>query len=141
VLFIEDADRTPGTDFDPTKLERLLWILKDLKCVTFVLALSRESVLDVSKLCDHVEVLPHLNATRVTGALKQLRDHWVRDFDYITPTPRSRRSDPLALDWNGGTLAGYIRTLKGTSSPPDAIAQLLRTPRRLKHAIGRVDVT
>jgi hypothetical protein len=141
VLFIEDADRTPERDFDPAKLERLLWILKDLRSVTFVLALSRGSVLDVSKLCDHVEVIPQLDAARVAGSISKLRGHCTQKLGYIVPTPRSRASDPLELDWKGGTVAGYIRTLKGTLSPPEAIAQLLRTPRRLKHAIRRVHTT
>ena len=123
VLFIEDADRAPGAGYDPTQLERLLWLLKGISCVTFVLAISKGSVVDISKLCDHIEVLPALNAERVAQTISDLRTHWQRDYTFITPTERSRRSDPLQLGADTG-LAAYLRASSGRSTPSEAIAQL-----------------
>jgi hypothetical protein len=127
VLFVEDADRAAATGFEPGRLERLLWILKDLRHVTFVLALSRESTLDISKLCDHVEVLPPLNGDTVARALARLREHWQRDYKYITPKTR-QRSDPLELESEASKgLAAYLRASGG------------RPLRSFRNFLGRLD--
>ena len=142
VMFVEDVDRTPGAGFEPTQLERLLWILKDLPCITFVVALSRgprtTPVLDVSKLCEHVATVPSLSIETVRAVLKQLRDHCERDFKYLRPKTEGRASDPLELSSDGGMLA-YLRAGSGDRGPIEAIAALFPTARRLKHLVRRVE--
>lgn len=138
VLFVEDADRAPGAGFDPTQLERLLWILKELRCITFVLALSRQATIDVTKLCDHIERLPRLGVERVRQTLRTLRTHCENDFHYIRPLAGRSASDPLELD---SSVMSYVRARIGRKGPVEAMAGLLPTPRHLKHLIRRVERT
>jgi KAP family P-loop domain len=142
VIFVEDVDRTPGAGFEPTQLERLLWILKGLPCITFVVALSggsrRTQVLDVSRLCEHIATISALSVERVRAALQRLRDHCERDFKYLQPKTEARVSDSLELTSDNAMLA-YIRAGTGERGPVEAIAALLPTPRRLKHLIRRVE--
>jgi hypothetical protein len=114
-------------------------ILKDLPCITFVLALSRKSPIDVAKLCDHIELLPQMNVQRVRDILRTLHTHCEADFDFIRPSGHEQNADPLELNAAHNGLLSYLRAGAGEIGSVQAIASLLPTPRLLKHLIRRVD--
>ena len=141
VLLIEDIDRA-GPDFHPEHVQRLLWHLRQVEGVAFVLAFDpeRREDLDYWKVCDHVEVLPRLDADAVRGPLRLLRDHCLSTprirTSLITPASDHQR-DPLDLHDSGSTLETYARR-RYRNSPADAISVLVTTPRVLKHVVRRI---
>jgi hypothetical protein len=139
VLFIEDIDRA-GPDFDPEHIQRLLWHLRQVEGVSFVLAFDpeRRSDLDFSKLCDHVEVMPRLEVDAIRRPLSLLRDHCRAadaEAQLVDPDPQASGRDTLDLENSASSL--IQASFKGHygGGPADALTALLHTPRRLKQAI------
>jgi hypothetical protein len=139
VLFIEDADRGAGAGFEPGHVERLLWRLRDVQGLTFVLAVDeKRSPYDLTKLCDHIELLPAVDQDDVARMIVLLREHCRSDFTVRAPSPGDGTKDPLDLDVAQPRMLAYMRE-RFSGSPRVAIARLLVTPRRIKHVIRRVD--
>jgi hypothetical protein len=139
VLFVEDADRSAGAGFEPGHVERLLWKLRNVAGLTFVLAVdAKRSPYDLAKLCDHIELLPEVQPHDVAKMIVLLREHCRNDFQLVAPSLPEGSKDPLELDLSQHRLLVYVRE-RFDGSPHAAITRLLATPRRIKHVIRRVD--
>ena len=144
VLIIEDVERTGGA-FDTRHLQRLLWALRDVPRVSFVLAVdpgdapdSSHSRLDFSKLCDSIELMQPLSYEQVAPIIDLAFAHWTSTYSYIDPHP-DRRGGRLDLSYVrvGGAFEYARRASRDT--PIDYVVSLLQTPRALKHVLRRVD--
>ena len=138
LLIVEDAERA-GQAFETRQLERLLWTLRDVDRVSFILSFDPERAsFDYSKLCDNIERVPRITADRVEDMLAPAYEHWQTVSEgYIDPLPE-RREDRLGLANVTDPLIRHMRRKDGTSVA-DAITDLLTTPRNLKHFIRAVD--
>ena len=138
LLVIEDAERA-GQVFETRHLERLLWTLRGVARVSFILSFDPERAsFDYSKLCDNIERVPRITADRVEDMLAPAYEHWQTVSEgYIDPLPE-RREDRLGLANVTDPLIRHMRRKDGTSVA-DAITDLLTTPRNLKHFIRAVD--
>ncbi len=140
ILVIEDIDRA-GPDFHPEHVLRLLWTLRQVQGVTFVLAFDPAATkIDYAKLCDHVELLPRMDNESIAAPLRELID-----YCRSTPTgtepiidPPGERKWPEALEIAEAKsrLEEYARHEFGTPTA-NGLSLLLATPRTLKHLIRR----
>jgi hypothetical protein len=140
VLLVEDIDRA-GPDFHPEHVLRLLWNLRHVEGVSFVLAFDpRREDLEYSKLCDHVELLPRLDTDAVRRPLRLLLDYCrstpPNATPLIDPVQDDDRGDPLDLHDAQSPLEVYARRAY-RNTPADALGVLLTTPRMLKHVVRR----
>lgn len=139
LLVVQDLERA-GTEFDTRHLQRLLWALRDVSGIEFLLSVDPEhAIADFPKLCDSIELVPPVEVEHVARLLKVAYDHWRAQFADIDPHPNRRREDKLRLDLAlPGGMADYLRRT-GRDPPLDALVALLDTPRALKHVLRRVD--
>src|SRR5207244_4502846 len=83
ILFIEDADRA-GSGFDSRHLERLLFSLRSVQRISFVLSFDQtRTKIDYRKLCDVIESVPAMNVERVRRLLALTYRHWREDFAWM----------------------------------------------------------
>ena len=139
LLIVQDAERA-GATFDLRHLQRLLWALHSTSRLQFVLSVDpHHALLDFSKLCDSIELLPEIEVDHVARILTVAYRHWRTEFSDIDPHPSRHDADKLELELAaaGGT-ADYLRRT-GRDTPLDALVSLLDTPRALKHVLRRVD--
>jgi hypothetical protein len=139
LLVVQDLERV-GEEFDTRHLQRLLWALRDVNGIQFLLSVDPEhAIADYPKLCDSIELVPQVEVEHVARLLKVAYDHWRTKFADIDPHPDRRRDDKLRLDLViAGDMADYLRRT-GRDTPLDALVALLDTPRALKHVLRRVD--
>ena len=138
LLVIEDAERA-AHPFETKHLERLLWALRDIPRVTFVLSFDAERAgFDYTKLCDHIERVPPLSVEFVEDMLAPAYEHWrtVKD-GHLDPLPDAR-DDTLGLRRVTHPIVRYSRRLEGTGVA-DAVTELVTSPRNLKHFIRGVN--
>ncbi len=135
VVLIEDADRI-GRDFDPQHIQRLLWNLRMIERITFVVAADPQMPFDVAKLCDHIEFVPRVEATTVKTLISNLRDKNRARYSFIDSAPD--REDLLRLQTIGDDTLERIMTASHGGGIADAIASILDTPRKLRHVERRV---
>ena len=114
--------------------------LREVKRLSFVLSIdgSKGATFDYRKLCDVIELVPELDAEDVFDVLSFAYRHWMTDVPFIDPRDESKRKSRLNLDEPANELLKYFRRRTG-DSPADALTTLLRSPRRLKHLLRRVD--
>ena len=138
VLIVEDTERTEKT-FDTRHLQRLLWALRDLPRTSFVLASDPDQGprTDFTKLCDSDELLPTLNDNDVARVLMSAFDQWSSEFSYIDPTPENHDKLGLRYRRQGGVIEHMDHISQG--GPLHHMTQLLRTPRKLRRVVERVD--
>ena len=138
LLVIEDAERA-GDAFETRHLERLLWTLRGVDRVSFILSFDPDGArFDYSKLCDSIERVPRMTIDSVEDLLAPAYEHWQTVPEgYIDPLPEQRK-DRLGLENVTDPLIRYARRRQG-DSVAHAIAELLTTPRKLKHFIRDVD--
>ncbi|MYC67548.1 MAG: hypothetical protein F4X12_14560 [Acidobacteriia bacterium] len=137
VLIVQDVERA-GDNFDTRHLQRLLWALRDLPLVSFVLAIDRTTALDFSKLCDSIEIVEPIGHDQVATIVNSAFAHWMSAYSYIDPHPNRERGK-LRLNYVriGGMIDRWRRANRST--PIDDAVSLLQTPRALKHVLRRVD--
>ncbi len=137
VLFVEDADRA-GDEFDSRHLSRLLTTLRDVRRISFVLSIdgSRNVRLDYRKLCDTIEIVPQLSSQHLFAVLATAYKHWLSDVPFIDP--RDKNESRLRLDRPLDELLTYVQRRIG-GSPLQGLANLVESPRRIKHLVRRVD--
>ena len=138
LLVIEDAERA-GQVFETRHLERLLWTLRGVARVSFILSFDPERAsFDYSKLCDNIERVPRITADRVEDILAPAYEHWQTVTEgYSDPLPE-QRTDRLGLTNVTDPLIRHMRRKDG-ASVAHAITDLLTSPRNLKHFIRDLD--
>ena len=138
ILIVQDVERT-GATFDTRHLQRLLWALRDLPHVSFVLAIDPSaSDLDFTKLCDSIEMVQPLGHGAVEDIIDTAFTHWMTEYSYIDPH-RNRERGKLGLSYvRIGGAYDYLRRA-ARDTPIDYLIGLLQTPRALKHVLRRVD--
>jgi len=139
LLIIEDAERA-GQGFETRHLERLLWTLRDVDRVSFILSFDGEqAAFDYPKLCDIIERIPRMTADRVEDMLAPAYAQWrAVSESCIDPIADEKRDDRLGLENVTNPMMRYLRRTRG-DSVADAITALLTSPRKLKHFIRDVD--
>ncbi len=139
ILIVEDVERTT-TGFDTRHLQRLLWALRDIRHVSFVLACDRDNAraIDFSKLCDTIELLPSMEWEHVRAILATAINHWRHVYGDIDPRADSRHGTPRLQYQHSSRMHEYLRRL-APDTPLDHLVQLLQTPRRLRQVLRRVD--
>ncbi|MBX7257747.1 MAG: hypothetical protein K1Y02_15405 [Candidatus Hydrogenedentes bacterium] len=129
VIVVDDFDRGDLTPESRVQLEALLDRLKPLKYVSFILVAGHNPGTDVlTRLCDHVEIVPRLKAADVISNVRSLR-RLLREFDDIDALSSEKRDERFGREgidrfrylWCGGALDAI-----------SAIAQLVDTPRAMK---------
>lgn len=138
LIIIEDAERAVQA-FETRHLERLLWTLRDVDRVSFILSFDPERAsFDYTKLCDNIERLPRITGDRVIDILAPAYEHWKTATEgYIDPLLEERK-DRLGLENVTNPLVRYMRRRDGDTAA-HAITDLLTTPRKLKHFIREID--
>jgi energy-coupling factor transporter ATP-binding protein EcfA2 len=139
LLIIEDAERA-GQSFETRHLERLLWTLRHVDRVSFILSFDvQRASFDYPKLCDIIERVRPITVDRVEEVLAPAYSAWRTASDtYIDPISSEKRQDRLGLENVTDSTMRYLRRTHGDSAA-DAIAALLTSPRNLKHFIRDVD--
>lgn len=138
VLVVEDLDRA-GANFDTRHLERLLWALRRVPRVKFVVAMDHSrSRFDFSKVCDATILMPELEHDHVLEIVSVAYEHWRSAYRDIDPR-RNEAGDKFKLaDARLGGLVEYLRRT-GRDTPLNALVEVLATPRTLKHVLSQVD--
>ena len=141
VLIIQDVERT-GKEFDTRHLDRFLWALREVERASFILAIDPEHARsDYFKLCDTIELIPHLDVRQVARILRAAYAHWTTEFPDIDPHKGRQEGGKLGLGKAAHDgLPGYLSVV-GKNTPVAAMVALLETPRSLKHVLQRVDYT
>ena len=131
--------RGRGSPLKQGTCERLLWTLRGVDRVSFILSFDPERAsFDYSKLCDSIERVPRMTIDSVEDLLAPAYEHWqTLPEGYIDPLPEQRK-DRLGLENVTDPLIRYARRRQG-DSVAHAITELLTTPRKLKHFIRDVD--
>lgn len=138
VLFIEDADRA-GRQFETHHLERLLWTLRDVPRVSFVLSIdATRARFDYRKLCDVIEIVPAVDPERVLAILSMAHVHWIEDVAFIDPRREAKHNSRLDLETPTSDILEYFHRAS-RDTPTHALTALLSSPRRIKHLVRRVD--
>ena len=139
ILIVEDVERTT-TEFDTRHLQRLLWALRDIRHVSFVLACDPDNAraIDFSKLCDTIELLRPMEWEHVRAILATAINHWRHVYGDIDPRPDSHHGTPRLQYQHSSRMHEYLRRL-APDTPLDHLVQLLQTPRRLRQVLRRVD--
>ena len=140
ILIVEDVERTTK-GFDTRHLQRLLWALRDIPHVSFVLACDPDNAraMDFSKLCDTLELLRPMEYEHVRAILETAINHWQHAYGDLDPRAGPHRGTPRLQYHHGGSMHEYLRRL-APDTPLDYLVQLLQTPRRLRQVLRRVDL-
>lgn len=138
LIVIEDAERA-GLESGTRHLERLLWTLRRVDRVSFILAFDPNGArFAYEKLCDIVERIPPVTPDRAEDILAPAYAHWMSDSDAIIPVHEGGDKDRLGLSNVTDPTVRYMRRRSG-ETVSDAITTLLTSPRDIKHFIRDVD--
>jgi hypothetical protein len=133
VFIVEDLDRNTSRTFDVYEVLAFLQQLKGFENISFVLTggLQAQPRIDFAKLCDHIEPLKTIDVDDSSRLICILRE---RCFDQSV-FPHEVLTVPEQNEWKSLTwkyLGDWNRLI-----PVVAVAQLLTTPRALRHAMAR----
>jgi hypothetical protein len=139
LLIVEDAERA-GESFEVRHLERLLWTLRHVNRVSFILAFdAHRANFDYGKLCDMIERVPLISTDRVEEILAPAYAQWRKAIGGgLNASSGEERQDRLGLENVTEPMVRYFRRTHG-DTVADAITALLTSPRNLKHFIRDVD--
>jgi hypothetical protein len=136
LIVLEDVDRNQSPTFNCDDITSMLFRLKTVKEVSFILAASSQSRIriDFAKICDHIEIVPSPKQEAVLNSFGVIRKHCLEDYDFIDPARSSARSNAGLELWHGDSQIW----LSELPSFPDAISLLVSTPRNLKHVFRNI---
>ena len=136
---MKDVDRNKNDEVFFNEISALLDGLRQLKQVSFVLAIGQkydaEEVL--IKTAEHVENIPRLNRFDVLNTLELFRSYCLeRRPDIINSIPKNYNKDRMG--WDRSEMIQAIAEISDDLlKPVDAILELTDNPRVLKHALRR----
>jgi hypothetical protein len=133
VFVVEDLDRNESRSFDIQEVLAFLQQLKGFPNLAFLLTggLNAPARIDFAKLCDHIEYLRLVSVEQAGALVSVVRKRCFRQdvFPHVyLVNPESNQWEPR--QW---LLLSDFDSIR----PPEAIARLLNTPRRLRHALAR----
>jgi hypothetical protein len=132
VLCVEDADRNFPT-FDMTQVESLLIRLRDIPGLSFVLCISPNQKLDLSRLCERTEIVPDLDQRATLRLFGRIRDFLLQQ--HPVPIMIDRLEGIIAGDRDMNMLEGSL----GWYWPRQyTLPALAASPRILKRILRRV---
>ena len=139
VIFLEDIDRNRRTDVFFNEISALLEGIKNLKNVTFVLAIggqfNGQEVL--VKVAEHIDAVPSLDRSDVIRTVKVFREHCLSQLDgTVRRLLTSATDDHLGIE-RSDLVEAMAAINKNLEKPIDAIARLLHSPRSLKLVLRR----
>ncbi|MBN2019616.1 MAG: hypothetical protein JW749_05265 [Sedimentisphaerales bacterium] len=139
IIFLEDVDRNNNDEVFFNEIAALLDSLRQLKQVSFVLAIGQKYDAEeiLIKTAEHVENVPRLNRTDVLNALETFRLYCIeRCPDIISTIPKNYNKDRMG--WGRPEILQIVaETDDGLSQPVDAILELTDNPRVFKHTLRR----
>ena len=138
VFVVEDLDRNTSRSFDIQEVLAFLQQLKAFPRLSFVLTggLTSSRSIDYAKLCDHIEYVKSVDANDAFDFVERVRQHCldtkISSYVALSEPDTEHRWNPLS---------GLLLRDFQEYSLPQAVAQLLNTPRALRHALGRTFTT
>jgi len=138
VVFLEDVDRNVRSDGFFNEIAALLEELKGLQNISFVLAIGEkyEGQEIVTKLAEHIEIVPHLSRQSVLKVLRSFRSYclekYSEDIDVVSPEVREN-----VIRFKESDHLDAMADARLISRPLDNLAALLITPRILKTSLRR----
>jgi predicted AAA+ superfamily ATPase len=139
IIFLEDVDRNKNEETFFNEIAALLDTLRQLKKVSFVLAIGQEYRAEevLIKTAEHVENVPRLNRFDVLKTLESFRTYCIALCPDITSKiPKEFKKDRIG--WDRSEMIHAVAGMYDDSSKPiDAIVELTSNPRVLKHALRR----
>jgi len=143
IIFIEDVDRNKNDEVFFNEIASLLDSLRQLKKISFVLAIGRDCDKEeiLIKIAEHVENIPRLNRLDVLKTLESFRSHCIALCpDIISTIPKNYKKDKMG--WGRSDMIQAMAEIEELiDSPIDAILKLTDNPRVLKHALRRTLTT
>lgn len=136
LIVLEDVDRNQSSSFNCDDITAMLFRLKEVKEVSFILAASSKSRvrIDFSKICDHIEVMPRPGQKAILNAFEVVRKHCIEDYHFIDPAKQSSRRNTAIELW---TVQSEIWPTQHPGLPA-AVSSLVSSPRNLKHVFRNV---
>lgn len=134
IFVVEDLDRNESRTFDIQEVQSFLYQIKRFPNLSFVLTGGASSFgrIDFPKLCDHIEDLGGVDRT-VASAFVQAA--WQLCSDRTKFPYKSLGATDGQQLWDDVSSL-LLHRLEGESLP-HAVAELLRTPRSLRHVLSR----
>lgn len=131
VFVIEDLDRNKSRSFDIQEVLAFLQQLREFHNLNFVLTGGGDSAarIDFSKLCDHIESVQSFSISQASKLLCVFREICLNQETYPHYSLVESSSNLLVL--RNFSLAG-----EEENSVPKAIADLLSTPRSMRHVLA-----
>ena len=134
VFIVEDLDRNETRNFEIQEVLAFLERLKEYPNLSFVLTagLSSSQHIDFPKLCDHIEFLRLIKPSDSSALIERVRDRCLDNafFPHVRVVNPNRN-----YEWS--PLSGLFFWDTEEFPLPQAVAALLKTPRSLRHALGR----
>jgi len=131
VIIVEDLDRTDAGKFNRQEVLALLQKLRNTKRVSFILATGQtpERDIDFDKLCDRIESLGDIDSQQIAAVIDLVRTRCLSAYycDHLLL--------PQDNPWDRSV--GFLMERYNHITLSSAVANLLRTPRALKHALRR----
>jgi hypothetical protein len=132
VIVIEDLERNTSSEFDPQHIQSMLQRFRTVEGVSFMLV-GRPRIadkrFDYQKLCDHIENIPNISPSIVRVMIETLREFWLTEYHDIDPAPNRARKPVRGIEEQPGW------PMVDIDIPWKSIANLIRTPRALKHLL------
>ncbi len=133
VFVVEDLDRNKSPEFDIQEVLGFLHQLKEIPHLSFILTAGLNSPvrIDFAKLCDHIEYMPTVSVPQTIQMITTIREHCFdqNEFPHIRVGPLNDNQ------WEYKRWRYHSDGVKLLA--PDAVSRLLKTPRSLRHAVGR----
>ncbi len=133
IIVIEDTDRN-GVRLNAEDLEALLFRLKQIKGISYILTTDISSNVDFAKLCEHTESIPTLDEDQTLRIIDIVRNHCLNSFpNDIHPVYYGNKL-ATQVDNGFGIRSLHLALDKSWYS---ALIELLSTPRHLKRTLRR----
>lgn len=136
VVVVEDSDRS-GSDFDPAHLQAMLHDFRQVERLSFILTVGSTAKIDYPKLAEQIITVARLQLTDSAVLLDHIRSHCRESclfIDLIGDTLNRPRS--LLDEIEASQTAPVL--FSGRNRWPNAVAQVLNTPRHLKFTLNSI---
>ena len=139
VIFLEDIDRNKREDVFFNEISALLDGLKELKNVTFVLAIGEEHKGQevLIKTSEHIETIPNLDRRLLIKMCETFRDHCLSKLDKNVKFNIDGKRDEHTGFKRSKFMEEFAEIDERLEKPIDYVAELLNNPRIAKLSLRR----